>query len=461
MSEEHLNPNASPDGLEDPASGVRRMNKLPIVIAAALAFIVIVVLLFAASQRANKSKQAEAAKAEEITPRSSQAGANAILQGYALDGTIPAAGPVSRPAPEQPGDEPEAPPRAAPAAAAPAAPPRATEAAPPAPAQMTEEERRRLQRARQFREDLFYDAVVADTAIQLPNNQQEGNGSGSRAPGALGAEGMEAERQRRIAQTLRASNGGGAGAAGGLSGGGSGLAGLGGLGMDGDSADPNLRARKDQFQQTSRTYGYSSEFRQAQLTPFELRVGTVIPAVMIGGINSDLPGEIIAQVSQNVRDTRTGQHILIPQGSKMIGTYDSHIAMGQRRVMVGWHRVQFPDGSTMELGNMGGVDQAGYAGFTDKVNNHYWRIFGNATLLSLISAGAQLSQPEDDNSDETTANETLAAEMGRQWSQVGQQMVRRNLNIQPTLEIRPGYRFNVMVNKDLILEPYEPLEPGE
>jgi type IV secretion system protein VirB10 len=114
----------------------------------------------------------------------------------------------------------------------------------------------------------------------------------------------------------------------------------------------------------------------------------------------------------------------------------------------------------MELGNMGGVDQAGYAGFTDKVNNHYWRIFGNATLLSLISAGAQLSQPEDDNNDETTANETLAAEMGRQWSQVGQQMVRRNLNIQPTLEIRPGYQFNVMVNKDLILEPYEPMEPG-
>jgi len=159
MSEEHLNPNASPDGLEDPASGVRRMNKLPIVIAAALAFIVIVVLLFAASQRANKSKQAEAAKAEEITPRSSQAGANAILQGYALDGTIPAAGPVSRPAPEQTGGEPEAPPRAAPVA--PVAPPRTAEAAPPAPAQMTEEERRRLQRARQFREDLFYDAVVA------------------------------------------------------------------------------------------------------------------------------------------------------------------------------------------------------------------------------------------------------------------------------------------------------------
>jgi type IV secretion system protein VirB10 len=123
--------------------------------------------------------------------------------------------------------------------------------------------------------------------------------------------------------------------------------------------------------------------------------------------------------------------------------------------MVAWHRLQFPDGDTMELGNMGGADQAGYAGFNDKVNNHYWRIFGSAALLSLISAGAQLSQPDESgNGSEITANELLAAELGRQWGQVGQEMTRRNLNIQPTLEIRPGYRFNVMVNKDLILEPY-------
>ena len=110
---------------------------------------------------------------------------------------------------------------------------------------------------------------------------------------------------------------------------------------------------------------------------------------------------------------------------------------------------------------MGGVDPAGYAGFTDQVNNHYWRIFGNATLLSMIGAGAQLSQAEGDNdSGNPTANQQLAAELGRQWGQVGQQVVSRNLNIQPTLEIRPGYQFNIMVNKDLILEPYAAMEPG-
>jgi len=456
MSEEHLNPNHTPDGLDgNPASGVKRMNKLPLAIAGVIALVVIVVLAFAASQRANKGRGTTETVQEEMAPRSAAAGANAILQGYGVDGEIPARQAANR-QPAEP--EPAEPTEAAPAPeAAPTAPERA---APPArTTQMSQEDRQRLQRVRQFREDLFYDAVVANTAIQLPGNQDNGNANGGQVPGALGADGMAAERQRRRAQAMAISMAARGGSSGGGSAGLGGLAALGG-GMGGDSADPNLRARKDEFRETERTYGYSTEFRQAQLTPYEVRVGSVIPAVMIGGINSDLPGEIIAQVSQNVRDTRTGQHILIPQGSRLIGTYDSHIAMGQRRVMVGWHRIQFPDGSTMELGNMGGVDQAGYAGFTDKVNNHYWRIFGNATLLSLISAGAQLSQPEDDNNDETTANETLAAEMGRQWSQVGQQMVRRNLNIQPTLEIRPGYQFNVMVNKDLILEPYEPMEPG-
>lgn len=461
MSEEHLNPNHTPDGLDgNPASGVKRMNKLPLAIAGVIALVVIVVLAFAAYQRANKGQDTTETAQEEVAPRSTAAGANAILQGYGVDGEIPARQAANRqPAEPEPAEPTEAAPAPAPAPeTAPAAPERA---APPArTAQMSQEDRQRLQRVRQFREDLFYDAVVADTAIQLPGNQDDGNANGGQVPGALGADGMAAERQRRRAQAMAVSTAARGGNSGGGSAGLGGLAGLGG-GMGGDSADPNLRARKDEFRETERTYGYSTEFRQAQLTPYEVRVGSVIPAVMIGGINSDLPGEIIAQVSQNVRDTRTGQHILIPQGSRLIGTYDSHIAMGQRRVMVGWHRLQFPDGSTMEIGNMGGVDQAGYAGFTDKVNNHYWRIFGNATLLSLISAGAQLSQPDSNgNSQDTTANEQLAAELGRNWGQVGQQMVRRNLNIQPTLEIRPGYQFNVMVNKDLILEPYEPMEPG-
>ena len=429
--DQHLNASVSPSGLGNPAYNVRRMTKLPLLIVGALIFVVIIALGFALYKRANKHKHQDAVQEEALNLRSVQEGARALLEGYEQDGMIPPAKsastkakPESKPSDQSSGKSGTAPPSHA--------------------AASLDEERKRLERARKFREDLFYDAVVSNTAIQIrEHDDPKQEKRGDRATGALdGGNSMDSERQRRISESLR-------------------LAGMVGGGGSSDEVDPNLQTRKEAFQKTTKTYGYSTEFRQPQLTPYELRVGTIIPAVMIGGINSDLPGEIIAQVSQNVRDTRTGQYILIPQGARLIGTYDSHIAMGQRRVMVGWHRVQFPDGSTMELGHMGGVDPEGYAGFNDKVNNHYWRIFGNAILLSVIGAGAQLSQPDgDDDSKSSNAREELAAELGRQWGQVGQQTIRRNMNIQPTLEIRPGYQFNVMVNKDLILKPYSERPPG-
>jgi len=186
-------------------------------------------------------------------------------------------------------------------------------------------------------------------------------------------------------------------------------------------------------------------------------VGTIIPAVMLSGINSDLPGMITAQVSLNVRDTATGRHLLIPQGAKLIGTYDNRVAMGQRRVLVAWHRLQFPDASTLELGTMPGADVGGYAGFGAAVDNHYLRIFGNAFLLSMISAGTAVALAET-NSDELTAREIRRAEateeITEQWAQLGRKMIEKNLTIQPTLIVDPGYQFSVFVNKDLILEPY-------
>ena len=455
-SDDHLNPDYHPSGLDaDPSAGVLRMNKLPLAIIGGVALVVILALVYAAMQRGGMN-QGGSDEPEQAAPiRSTQTGANTVLQGYGeTGGTIPARGsnspridPVTLPVEgdSEPDQASELPPSTSTSNNAVEPPP-----PPSAPAAMTEEEADRMRRARQFREDLFYDAVVANTAVQLPDQDQSGTSGESGVPGALGAEGMARELQRRTEQALQASAAAGGGGSGGV-----------GAMPTAGGNDPNMQARKEEFQQTSRTYGYSSEFRRSQLTPYEVRVGSIIPGVMISGINSDLPGQIVAQVSQNVRDTRTGQHILIPQGSRLIGTYDSQVAMGQERVMVAWHRIQFPDSSTLELGNMGGVDPAGYAGFTDQVNNHYWRIFGNATLLSMIGAGAQLSQAEGDNdSGDPTANQQLAAELGRQWGQVGQEVVSRNLNIQPTLEIRPGYQFNIMVNKDLILEPYAAMEPG-
>ena len=194
--------------------------------------------------------------------------------------------------------------------------------------------------------------------------------------------------------------------------------------------------------------------------PLELKTGAVIPGAMITGINSDLPGNIIAQVSQNVFDTATGRNLLIPQGAKLFGVYDSRFIYGQERVLVVWNRLVFPDGSAVTLGAMPGSDMSGYAGYTDKVNNHYLRIFGSAILMSMITGGMSYSMDSLDNSNSDSDKPTLQNEMGSALaSQLGQatlQILQKNLNIAPTLEIRPGYQFNVIVTKDLVFErPYK------
>ncbi|MDQ3231111.1 MAG: hypothetical protein M3Q07_04760 [Pseudobdellovibrionaceae bacterium] len=226
-----------------------------------------------------------------------------------------------------------------------------------------------------------------------------------------------------------------------------------GSGLLDPSKDPNLQKRKESFFNQQIASNYLPYKKQAPLSPYEVKQGTVIPGIMVSGINSDLPGQIIGQVSQNVHDSVTGQNLLIPQGTKIIGSYDSFVAVGQEGAMIAWRRLVFPDGMAIDLLNMAGADQGGYAGFRDQVNNHYLKIFGSATLLSLVGAGYQISQPQRDGQFPSN-QDILAAEVGRQYAQVSNEMIRRNMQIQPTIEIRPGYRFNIMVNKDMILEPY-------
>jgi type IV secretory pathway VirB10-like protein len=217
--------------------------------------------------------------------------------------------------------------------------------------------------------------------------------------------------------------------------------------------DPNLQARKESFYGQERLSGYLPNRKQAPLSPYEIKQGTVIPMILVSGINSDLPGEIIAQVSQNVYDSVTGEHLLIPQGTKSIGTYDSFVAIGQERAMLAWRRMIFPDGMSLDILNMPGADQGGYAGFKDQVNNHYFRIFGGAIMMSFLGAGFQLTQPRSEGQF-PSAREIIAAETGRNIAQVGVELARRDMRIQPTIEIRPGYRFNIIVNRDMVLEPY-------
>lgn len=195
-------------------------------------------------------------------------------------------------------------------------------------------------------------------------------------------------------------------------------------------------------------------------TRFELRAGSIIPATMISGINSELPGQIIGQVSQDVFDTPTGKYRLIPQGTRLIGRYSNRVVDGQSRVLVAWQRIVFPDGKALDIGSMEGVDGAGYAGFGDKVDRHYWRMFGSAFLMSGIATGLTSSKinPTNDPFGSSTAaqfNERLANQVG----DVATRMIEKNMNVAPTLMIRPGYRFNVMAVKDLPFDqPYQPFD---
>ena len=168
-----------------------------------------------------------------------------------------------------------------------------------------------------------------------------------------------------------------------------------------------------------------------------------------------LPGTISAQVRQTVYDSLNPSVVLIPQGTRLIGEYSSEVAYGQSRVLVAWSRLIYPNGATMDLRGMEGTDGKGQAGFHDQVDNHYFRVFGSAILMSLLGVGAQLSQPQNSGALNTpSASQQAAAATAQQLNNVGTNLLNRNLNIQPTLIIRPGYAFNVLVNRTMILPPY-------
>lgn len=182
--------------------------------------------------------------------------------------------------------------------------------------------------------------------------------------------------------------------------------------------------------------------------------GTAIPAVMVGGINSDMPGMIVGEVAESVYDTATGRYLLIPQGAELIGQYDNSVFMGQTRVGVIWTWIIYPNGESIDLGSMEGADQGGYAGFHNLVNTHFWSKFGNALLVSIAGPDVQLSQPQAVNGQNYNSQQIAAAALGQQFGELGQEYARAGLSIPNTLEIRPSYRFVVMTNKDLHLRPY-------
>jgi type IV secretory pathway VirB10-like protein len=225
---------------------------------------------------------------------------------------------------------------------------------------------------------------------------------------------------------------------------------------NGESDDSNLQTRKEAFLAAARRApvdDYLNSTRTMPLSKYEIKAGWEIPAVLEQDINSDLPGELKALVTSNVYDTATGKYLLIPQGSRLIGTYDSAVGYGQRRLQAVWNRIIFPDASWVDLGGMLGQDAHGSAGFSHDVDNHYKRLIGFAVLSSVFSAGFQLSQTQRTSVLQTPSpGEIAASAVGQEVSQVGSEITRRNLNVQPTIKAPIGYKFNVRVNRDILFD---------
>ncbi len=462
---DQMAPDASP-GEMSKKLGVRRVNNMPMYILGGVILLFLIVMALVAADRA--AKQNAPADGPKEKASSASMFAKEIAGDYNdNDGLIK---PASMPkVPDMPTDSvpleiarPENP-------DAPPPPPNlGTNLGTPQP--VNDEE---AQRIRMAKLQMFSEAVKAKTSVRVDAPRSRGS-----APGGAAYAGppqtreemlnriaelrqqVEAQRstdptaayQARLAQIRSMGLGDSAAGVGGFGGGG------GAPQLMQISNSAGSRNSLAQFSQGSEGDRWKLDSKpEPPRSPYELRAGFVIPATLISGINSELPGQIMAQVSQDVYDTPTGKYLLIPQGSRLVGAYSSDVAYGQARVLVAWQRIVFPDGKAMDIGAMPGADGAGYAGFNDKVNNHYFRLFASAFLMSGVTAGITLSQDNsnDRNGDRQRASDAMSEAVGQQLGQATAQLIAKNLNIAPTLEIRPGYRFNVIVTKDMTFsKPY-------
>lgn len=428
---DQMAPDASPGDLPK-KSGVRRLNDRPLYILGAVLGAFLLVMMLVAIDRAAKqnAKQADSVPA---------VGSTRFAQEIVGDR---GAGTVAPPAMLEPPDMPTKPDTAPVLVAR----PDNLNAPPPPPTSNTvhDEEAARIRMAKL---QMFQEAVKAKTGVRVDAPRSSGSTGTPQTRDEIRS--RLAELRSQVAAQQHAAQGGDGQIINGQGGDAqiNQVAAAGGL----DSASAQFAAdgKGDRWRLDSKP--------EPPRTPYELRAGFVVPAILISGVNSDLPGQIMAQVAQNVYDTATGRHLLIPQGSRLVGTYASGIAYGQSRVLVAWQRIVFPDGKAMDIGAMPGGDEAGYAGFADQVNHHFMRVFGSAVLMSAVVAGINMSQSDTQSIlERQRASDALSESLGQQLGMVTAQMIAKNLNIAPTIEIRPGYRFNVIVSKDMTFsKPYQ------
>jgi type IV secretion system protein VirB10 len=441
----HMSPDASP-GEATPNTGIRRVNNIPMYLVGGLLTLFLIMMVLVAADRAEKQKRQASAKEEKIGNTSMFANE---IAGSHKDGIIPAT-PLVVPEISQ----------------ILIARPENLDRPPMPPTSTNSRSNDDLERIRMAKQQQFEEAIKAKTGVQVIAPRSSGStpgGTPNRSVPATREEGLvklAAVRQQIDAQTNNDPTAAYRARMQQLQ-----ISGLGGE-ADGSTAPKLLQTANSsdnhndigQFSESGDRWKLDSKL-EAPRTPYELRAGFVVPATLISGINSELPGQIMAQIAQNVYDTATGKYLLLPQGSRLVGAYSSNVSYGQARVLVAWQRIVFPDGKAMDLGAMPGADNAGYAGFTDQVNNHYLRLYGSALLMSAVTAGVSYSQQQNQQTvgyQQPTASSAMSQALGQQLGQVTAQMIAKNLNIAPTLEIRPGYRFNVIVTKDMTFsKPYQ------
>ena len=221
-----------------------------------------------------------------------------------------------------------------------------------------------------------------------------------------------------------------------------------------DVQPANGQGAKRQFLASARADDYLATPLRGPESPWEVKAGTVIPAALLTAINSDLPGELIAQVTEPVYDHATGRTVLIPQGARLIGQYDSQVAYGQDRTLIAWNRIVFPDGRSINIGSMSGADLTGAAGLADRVDGHFWQLAKGILLSTVFSIGAASAQDAGARSSGGFVLNSAGTGVSAEAQQVGQQITARDLNRQPTIRVRAGWSLRVLVNKDMILAPY-------
>ena len=408
MAYDKLDPNSAPSGLgtsEKINSGVKKLNKLPLIIIGGVAFILVMGLGFATMKRGEMQEGGDKVKITKIDNDSENFTGNMLddLWQQALRSQ----------------DKPTSEIKEVKTTTL-TTPPTTLQkdlGSPLADKNINAEIDKEALRLKKLKEKLYRTAINAPTLIKVGSAM--GSGTNAMNPLAMSNPPSSLDTLATIASAL------------------------------GDKPALNNQSKNMPFLKQKNSFEYLDSKKTKQLSPYEIKTGTLIPGVMISGINSDLPGLIKGQVRENIYDTATGKHLLIPQGTTLIGRYSANVGYGQNRALIAWNRLIFPDGQTVNIGSMNGMDSAGYAGFEDEVDNHYFKVFGSAFLLTLLNGDMTVSKGKLIIKSENTDTQRKETAIEKAASKI----IERQLDIPPTITIRPGYKFNIFVTKDMILEP--------